>query len=121
MYKEASKQKLRVTTDKGLLSVEQLWDLKVTELDKIAVNLEQDYKVSKGKSFIVKKTVKDKTIKLKFDIVLDILTTKLKENDTLLSAKNNKEYNEKIMSIIANKQDDALVNLSIEELEKRLK
>jgi hypothetical protein len=121
MYKEASKQKLRIATDRGSLSVEQLWDLKATELDGIAVSLDAQYKTSKGKSFIVKKTIKDKIIKLKFDVVLDILTTKLEENETLLNAKGVREHNEKIMTIIAKKQDESLEGLSIKDLEKQLK
>jgi hypothetical protein len=37
MYKEAAKQKLRFATNKGNLSVEQLWDLNLTDLDSLAV------------------------------------------------------------------------------------
>ena len=69
MYKEASKQKLRVQTNRGCLSIEQLWDLSLAELDALAVTLEEEYKDSKGKSFLDKKSKKDKTLKLQFDII----------------------------------------------------
>jgi len=121
MYKDASKQGLRFNTQYGSLSVEQLWDVSVNDLDTLAVELEQEYKNSKGKSFIVKKTTKDKTIKLRFDIVLDVLTTKVEEADALRDAAGIKEHNQKILSLIASKQDESLSNLSIEELEKQLK
>jgi hypothetical protein len=121
MYKEASKQKLRIATSKGLLSVEQLWDLQVEELDKVAVALEEEYKNSKGKSFLVKKTTKDKTVKLKFDIVLDILTSKVEEAEQAREAIEIKEYNQKILELISKKKESELEGKSISELMKMLK
>ena len=114
MYKEASKQKLRFSTNKGLLSTEQLWDLSLTELDNLAVALESDYKESGKKSFLVKKSAKDKTAKLKLDIAVDILTTKVEENETAKNARQIKEHNEKIMSLIADKEEDSLKSKSID-------
>jgi len=120
-YKELTRLKTRFTTSKGSLSVEQLWDLSVTELDSLAVSLEEQYKNSKGKSFLDKKTTKDKTLKLQFDVVLDILNTKVDEAEALRDAKEIKEHNEKINSLIKQKMDGKLAEMSIEELEAQLK
>ena len=65
-YKLATQQKARFQTKRGLLSTEQLWDLSLNELDELAVSLENEYKESGKKSFLVAKSVKDKTTKLKF-------------------------------------------------------
>lgn len=121
MYKEASKQKLRVQTKRGLLSVEQLWTLSLTELDALAVTLEEEYKDSKGKSFLDTKSKKDKNIKLQFDIVLDILNTKVEDKDANQKATETKEHNQKILGIIKKKQDTELAEKSIQELEKMMK
>jgi hypothetical protein len=121
MYKEAIKQKLRVQTLKGPLTVEQLWDLTLPELDTLAVSLEEAYKNSKGKSFLDKRTTKDKGLKLQFDIVLDILQTKQEEAETLRNAQNVKEHNQKILTLIAEKKEGELSGKSIEELEAMLK
>lgn len=120
-FKEASRLKLRFSTERGLLSAEQLWDLPVTELDAIALNYEEQFRVSGKKSFLVKKSVKDKTIKLQFDIALDILTTKVEEAEAARDAKGIKEHNDKILGLIAEKQDEGLKSMSIKELEKQLK
>jgi hypothetical protein len=120
-FKEASRLKLRFSTERGLLSAEQLWDLPVTELDAVALNYEEQFRVSGKKSFLVKKSVKDKTIKLQFDIVLDVLTTKVEEMEAARDAKGIKEHNDKILNIIAEKQDEGLKNMSIKDLEKQLK
>lgn len=121
MYKEASKQKLRIQTSKGLLTVEQLWDLPVAELDKTAVALQEEYKESGKKSFLIVKSTKDKVLKLKFDIVLDILNTKIDEAAVLTSARETKEHNQKILKMIAEKQDQDLAGKSVKELEAMLK
>ncbi len=60
MYKTASKLKLRFQTPQGNLSVEQLWSLSTTELDSLAVALEEAYKKSGKKSFLIKTSKKDK-------------------------------------------------------------
>lgn len=121
MYKEASKQKLRFQTVKGNLTAEQLWDLDLPTLDALAVSLEEQYKNSKGKSFLDKKATKDKTVKLQFDIVLDILQSKVEEAELLNEVKENKLHNEKIMDLIEQKQDESLKGKSISDLKKLLK
>lgn len=120
MYKEASKQKTRFQTSKGMLSVEQLWDLSLTELDTLAVSLEEEYKNSKGKSFLDKKATKDKTLKLKFDIVLEILNDKVAEQEAAATKLKNKAHNQKILELIASKTDEALKGKSLSQLEAML-
>jgi len=121
MYKEANKQKLRFQTNKGLLSTEQLWDLSLTDLDTLAVSLESAHKNSKGKSFLEKRTTTDKGLKLKFDIVLDVLQSKVEDAEIATLERENKEHNQKILALIAEKKDGQLAGKSIKELEKMLK
>jgi hypothetical protein len=121
MYKEASRLKLRFNTNVGQLSTEQLWDLSMEDLDNMAVALEDQYKNSKGKSFLLKKTTKDKTIKLRFDIVLDILNSKIEERDDSVNAAEINANNQKILEIIKKKKDSNLEGKSIKELEKMIK
>lgn len=121
MYKQATQQKLRFQTTKGNLSTEQLWDLSLTDLDDLAIQLKSEYEESGKESYLVKKSVKDKVTKLKFDIVLDVLTTKVEEAEALRKAKEDKEHNEKIFTAIANKQEEALKGKSIKQLEAMLK
>jgi hypothetical protein len=121
MYKEASKLKLRFQTTKGELTTEQLWDLSLQELDALAVSLEGEYKKSGKKSFLDKKSEKDKVIKLKFNIVVDILTTKVEAVEVSQKEVERKEHNEKILRLIKAKQDSELEDKSVEELTAMLK
>lgn len=120
-FKLASQQKLRVQTLRGSLSVEQLWDLSVEELDKLAVSLEEAHDNSKSKSFVKKRTTHDRTAKLRFDVVLDILTTKVEEANAATEAKEIKEHNTKILTLIAEKNDESLKGKSVKQLESMLK
>jgi hypothetical protein len=120
-FKEATKQKLRFTTTKGSLSVEQLWDLSVEELDTLAVSLEKEYGESGKKSFLVTKSVKDKKTKLMFDVALEVLTTKLEEAEVAAKKKEDKEHNDKIFFLLAQKQDDKLKGMSVAELKKQIR
>lgn len=120
-FKLASQQKLRFQTNKGLLSVEQLWDLSLDEMDALAVSLEQEHKQSGKKSFLVKTSLKDKTAKLRFDVILDILNTKVAEIEAEQEAAEIKEHNKKIIGLIAEKQDESLKGKSIKQLEGMLK
>jgi uncharacterized membrane protein len=119
-YKLASKQKLRFQTSKGNLSVEQLWELSEAELDALAVSLEDEYNQSGKKSFLVKRSVKDKTTKMKFDIVLDILNTKVEERQSAEERAEKRAKNKKIIELIAEKQDESLKGKSIKQLEAML-
>lgn len=107
-YKLASQQKLRFQTSKGPLSAEQLWDLSLDELDTLAVSLQEQHENSGKKSFLNPKSEKDKTAKLKFDIVLDVLNTKQEEAQALTKAKEIKAHNDKIYALIAKSDDKEL-------------
>ena len=120
-FKLASQQKLRYQTSRGSLSTEQLWDLSLDELDALAVSLETEHKQSGKKSFLVKTTTKDRAAKLRFDVVLDVLNTKVEEAQAANEAAEIKEHNKKIIQLISEKKDESLKGKSIKQLEGMLK
>lgn len=123
MFKKATRLKLRFQTEKGLLSVEQLWDLNLTSLATIVRNLKSQLKKEEDDdlSFLDSKVVKvDDTIQIMFEVVKDIYITKKDEADAIRKTKENKEHNQKIMEIISRKKEESLQNLSVEELEKMM-
>ncbi|MCP4255044.1 MAG: hypothetical protein GY775_16880 [Candidatus Scalindua sp.] len=126
MYKEFLKSGGRFTTTKGEVTVEQLLALPATQsninfLDSLVVDLDANYSASKGKSFVVKKTKKDKSIKLAFDIAYDILKDMIEAFEASKNAVADKAYNQKIMAKIVANEDKELDNMSSEELRKLLK
>lgn len=116
IFKQASKERLRFQTSRGELTTEQLWDLNVNELDALAVSLEEQHEQSGKKSFLTKRSAKDRTTKLRFDVVIEILSTKV-EDDKINSEKlDKKARNQKIMDLIAKKKDEDMEGKSLEEL-----
>lgn len=118
MFIKASREKMRFSY-KGVLTVEDLWDLPVTELDKIYKNLNAKAKESAEESLLSEST-EDETLNTQIEIIKYIVSVKLDERDKAKKAKERKEQKEKIMSIIASKQDEALQGKSIDELTKLL-
>jgi hypothetical protein len=122
-YKEASRTKLRVDTSQGQLSVEQLWDLSLNKLTVIIRNINKQLKNDNDDnlSFLDETKVVDKRIQLIFDILKDIYSTKKEELDAERKSVSDKEHNQKIFELIKRKQDEQLINMSIDELQSMLK
>lgn len=120
MYKVASKMKLRFATVKGNLSVEDLWDLSLTALDKMAVAIDDEISKSSRKSFIAETTPENEVAKLKLNILKDIIDTKMKEKNDKESEKRKQSERNRLLEILAKKEEASLENLSIEELKKKI-
>lgn len=120
MYKVASKMKLRFATVKGNLSVEDLWDLSLIALDKMAVAIDDEISKSPRKSFIAETTPENEVAKLKLNILKDIIETKMKEKNDKESEKRKQSERNKLLEILAKKEEASLENLSIEELRKKI-
>lgn len=120
MFEKAARMKLRFGTDKGLLSVEDLWDLSLQQLNRLAKALNKSIKESAEDDFLEETSAEDLIIKLQFNLVLHVLEAKKAEKKERLTASTKKAEREKILGILAKKQDDALENLSEEDLKKKL-
>lgn len=123
MYKLASQQQLRFQTNKGVLSVEQLWQLTQTDLSNLCKAIK---KVLKGNdndddlSFLIDTATVDVENQLRFDIAKDVYLTKKKDNEEKRNALEAKQQKEKILAIIAKKKDESLETKTVEELEALL-
>lgn len=119
IFEYATRNKVRFSY-KGLISVEDLWDLSVTELDNIYKELNKRVKQSQEESLLAVKTEVDEKLEAMIAIVKHIVTVKLAEQDAREKAAAKKEQRQKIMAIMAKKQDESLENASMEDLQKML-
>ena len=119
MFEIATRTKMRFPF-KGMVSVEDLWDLSVRDLDSIFKTLNAQVKKSQEESLLATKTKEDETLAIQIEIVKHIVKTKLDEAETAKQSKELKEKKQKIMEIIAAKQDESLKNASVEELQAML-
>ena len=120
MYKKASRLKLRFATNKGSLTVEQLWTLSLNDLKSLIRNLYELNKktVDQELSFLEEEVATEDTEdKLRSDIAVDIYKTKQAELAERRNEAEKRAFNQHIDEIIAEKKEADLRGKSIEELE----
>lgn len=117
MFEKAVRLKLRFT-HKGLCTVEDLWDLPLDSLDRIFKELNTKLKTQKEESLLATRSKEEEILDLKISIVKHIVEVRLSEQKARkdLSAKLAKKQN--LLGIIAEKQDNALRDMSIDDLTK---
>ena len=120
IFEYATRNKVRFTY-KGLISVEDLWDLSVTELDKIFKTLKAQVKQSQEESLLADKSETDELLDIQIEIVRHIVANKLADAEVLRKAAEVKAQKQKIMAIISRKQDENLENMSVDDLTEMLK
>ena len=101
---------------KGQISVEDLWDLSVKNLDTIFKALNAEAKQAKEESLLETKSAADTELEAKIEIIKYIVKIKQEEAAQRAVATANNEQKRRIDEIIASKQDQALQNMSIEDL-----
>ena len=119
IFEFASRNKVRFPF-KGMISVEDLWDLSLTNLDSIYKTLNKQVKQSEEESLLSTRANVDTELEVQIAIVKHIVSVKLAEKEAAEKATAKKAQKQKIMSIIATKQDEALQNSSIDDLKKML-
>lgn len=119
LFEVATKNKMRFPY-RGSISVEDLWDLSLTALDSVFKTLNAQVKQSKEESLLSTKSKEDEVLENQIEIVKYIVSVKLSEKAAREDALEKKEKKQKIMQIMATKQDEALQNASMEDLQKML-
>lgn len=129
IFEQASREKVRFQTQVGAVSVEDLWDLPLSSktnkpnLDDIAKGLYKELKNNEDAvSFVNKPATSSQTKReqLKFDIVMHIINVRLEENKVAAKTRENAEKRQKIMEILADREENTLKTASTEDLNKML-
>lgn len=105
---------------KGVMTVEDLWSLRVEDLDAIFKMLNRQKKTADEDSLLATKSAEDQDLANKIDIVRYIVSVKLAEAAERVSAAEKKAQRDKIMEIVAKKKDKALEDMGIDDLMKKL-
>ena len=92
---------------KGQITAEDLWDLSLQDLDRVFKALNAEAKQSDEES-----------LHRKIEIVKHIVAVKQAEIQAIKAAADKKAQKQRIMEIIAKKEDEALQNMTKEELMK---
>jgi hypothetical protein len=120
IFEQASRLKLRFTMSKGVVSTEDLWDLRIEDLDTIAIALNKQIKDSTEVSFIKKRTVANKTLELAFEVVKSIIETRMAEKEAKQASAERASKKAKLQELIDKKLESAQEGKSIEELQAEM-
>jgi len=119
IFEIATRKKIKFYFN-GTIATEDLWDLKLNDLDMIYRHLCSKQEETSEKS-LLKENKKDEILEIQIKIVTHIFEEQMKEAEKREKLKEFKERNQKLMGIIASKQDTELQNKSIDELMTMMK
>lgn len=121
IFEFATRNKLRFPY-KGSISVEDLWDLSQKQLNEVYKILKKELKLVSEEESLMSLGKDDPYIELniKIEIVKHIFNVKKVEAQQREDAVIKAEKKQRILDILAKKQDDSLNNMSEEELIKML-
>lgn len=127
IFEQASRSKLRFTTQLGQLSTEDLWDLPLTSakgvsLKSIATDLQMQVsaKPMKELDFFDVAEPTDDTLELRFNIVKHIVITRVAESRDKSAEAAKETKRAQLQALINDKLQDELKGKSVEELKAEL-
>lgn len=105
---------------KGMVSVEDLFDLSVENLDEVFKTLNASKKSVNEDSLLSVKTNSDDILDTQIEIVRNIVNRKLLERKNKTLELKKRQQKNKIEQILAMKEEQALINKTPEELKDML-
>ena len=125
IFAEATRQKIRFETTQGCLTVEDLWDLPLTgnrrvHLDGVAVGLYHELQTQQQVSFVDDPPKANTLLQLKLDIVKYVIEVKKAAQLAATQAADRAAQKAKLLDIIARKQDAALEELPVDQLQQMI-
>jgi hypothetical protein len=120
MYKKAAQLQIRFDTEKGRVSVEDLFHMSLPVLNNVAKDLRKKTKESEEEDFLGESSKASEEDKLKFDIVVDVINTLKKARQDAQDAQARKARRQEILAELEVRQKDGLKNRSEEDLQKEL-
>lgn len=119
LFEFATRNKLRFTF-RGLISVEDLWDLSLEQLDQIYRDLKSQVKDNEEGGLLNKATQTNEMFDKAIKIVEHIFKVKQEEAEARKLAAAKRAEKQKLLAILANKKEAELEGKSVEELEKMI-
>lgn len=125
-FEYAARNKLRFPSTRGLLTAEGLWDVPLRSKDEFNLNsiaklTNKALKDVSEESFVeTAKTAEHSRLEISLEIVKHVIETRLNEESAAKARAERKQEKEKLLTILAEKQDGKLSELSEKELKRRI-
>lgn len=126
LFEKVSRKKLRFPTERGDLTTEQLWDLPLTSEGRLSLN-----GIGMGFQAAIREMGQDSLIdvgtdpniteaRLRLAVIKHVISVKQAENAATIERANKKQEREKLLELLARKQDNALEDMSVAQIQERL-
>lgn len=119
IFEMATREKYRFPY-KGMITVEDMWDLSLQSLDSVFKSLNAQVRRNQEESLLKTKTDEDIELDTKIAIIRYIVGVKQQEAADRLQAKEKKEKKQKLLNALNEKRDQKIKDMTEEELEKAL-
>lgn len=127
IFEYATRNKLRFTTARGELSVEQLWDVPLRgagagfDLNTIAKTTSKALKEISEENFVeTTKTTQYTRLEVALEVVKHVISVKLADEEVAKKRAANRLEKEQLLRILSEKQAGQLSELSVEDLQKKI-
>ncbi len=127
IFEKASRKKFRFPTNRGDLTVENLWDMPLTardgfDLNSVAVSINNELKGVTEESF-VQTTPNRKAVDLgdKLELVKFVIAEKIEAAEKAKAAKERDEKRNKLLEALGQKEDEGLRAMTKDEILEELK
>lgn len=126
IFEQASRAKLRFTSIKGRIAVEDLWDLPLSsrngfDLDSVAKAVNADLKAAAEESFVATASNPAKAaLELQMAVVKHVIAVRLKENEEQRARDARLEERRRLLQVLETKQDEKMRGMSAEEILGRI-
>lgn len=126
IFEYATRNKLRFESEAGYLTVEQLWDLKLTStrgvsLDSVGRGIRKKLREQEDESLVENTSTKaSKELAIQFEIVKTIIATIQEEKREATKKAARQIEAARLREILAKKSEEKLDNMSEDEIKARL-
>lgn len=126
LFEQASRDKFRFQSPKGPLTVEDLWDLPLTnrsgvDLDNVAKLVNKSLKDTQEESFVsTRANTAQEVLAAKLEVVKFIIAFRLKEREDAAQREKRSEERKRLLEALENKKDESLRGMSAEQILARI-
>lgn len=121
IFEKAAKHKVRFDSDRGQLTVEQLFDLGLVALDGIARAINKELKeVSEGSFINITPDTRGNSLQLKLDILKHVIEDKMAAQAEIEKKLARTAKRKLLLEALENKENEDLKNMSKDDILKQL-
>jgi len=119
LFEIATRTKMRFPY-KGIISIEDLWDLSLEGLDSIYKTINKELRINDEDSILNSDPVENQTPVDMISIIRHVVNVKQNEQISRTEQKAKAEKKQKLLGILSQKEDEKLTSMSVDDIRTML-